>query len=290
MTMRAFLAAALGLCLMGFHSGRRSLPVEEREAVERTFRFAERSVERELEVDNLDGSIVVAGHEGEEVELVVETHRRARSAEKLELARREVRLDTAQEGNRIRLYVDAPYRCPDGSVNYAGSERRGYEVRYDFALKVPRTTRLILRTVAGGDIRVSGVGGDFDLDNVNGGIELAEAEGAGRAYAVNGAVKLTYAKNPQRETYFGSLNGDVSVSFLADLSADLLLKTFNGEVYTDFAVDYLPVASKTAEREGGRYLYRSSRFFGLRVGSGGPELSFDAFNGNIHILQRGEKP
>jgi len=26
----------------------------------------------------------------------------------------------------------------------------------------------------------------------------------------------------------------------------------------------------------------------VRVGSGGPELSFDAFNGNIRILNRGQ--
>ena len=78
----------------------------------------------------------------------------------------------------------------------------------------------------------------------------------------------------------------MDVSFLEDLSADLRFKTFNGSVYTDFLVTYLPSGPATQERRNGKFVYKSNEFFGVRVARGGPELKFDSFNGNIHILKR----
>jgi len=44
----------------------------------------------------------------------------------------------------------------------------------------------------------------------------------------------------------------------------------------------------TREQRDGKFVYRSDRFSGVRVGQGGPELRFDAFNGNIHVRERAQ--
>ena len=91
---------------------------------------------------------------------------------------------------------------------------------------------------------------------------------------------------PPGPSDFGSLNGDVEVAFRPGLSADMWLKTFNGSAYTDFDVTALPSRPAVREERDGKYVYKSNQFYGVRVGQGGPELKFDAFNGDIRIRNR----
>jgi hypothetical protein len=75
--------------------------------------------------------------------------------------------------------------------------------------------------------------------------------------------------------------------FQSGLSADLLFKTFNGQIYSDF--DVAPRATPIeTEQKNGRYVYRSNRLQGGRTGQGGPQLSFDTLNGNIRLHRAGQ--
>ncbi len=159
-------------------------------------------------------------------------------------------------------------------------------MRYDFELQVPQPTLLRLKTVNGEDIRVEKTTGKFEVENINGGIRMTDVSGAGRAYALNGKVRVRFTANPDDACYFGSLNGNVEVTFRPEFSANILLKTFNGQVYSDFPISYLPPGRPTQKTKGGRFVYKSNEFYGVRAGAGGPELKFDAFNGDIRILSR----
>ncbi len=75
----------------------------------------------------------------------------------------------------------------------------------------------------------------------------------------------------------------MDVRFTPGLAADFRLKTFNGEIYSDFPVSYLPARPGAAKREKGRFVYRSHSFQGVRVGKGGPEITMDTLNGDIMI-------
>jgi len=259
------------------------LSVVESESSQRTF-----SAVKAIDVDNFDGSVTVTGSDAREIKVEVRKTIRARSPEKIQEARREVQLDMAPRGDGLRIYVDGPFRCKcgDGSVNYRGSRFYGYEVSFDFTVEVPRDTNLRLRTVNRGDIRVERTAGTFDIENINGGVELLEVSGSGHAYALNRPVKVLFSRNPAATSDFGSLNGDVDIAFRPGLSADLWMKTFNGHAYTDFDVTALPSRAAVREQHDGKFVYKSNEFFGVRVGQGGPELKFDAFNGDIRIRNR----
>ena len=263
-----------------------STDVEDKEEIRQTLHFSHPAATKRVEVDNINGSIIVKGYSGQDVELVANKYLRGRSQEKLERGRQDVRLEISEEDNVIKLFVDAPYRQRDGSINYQGHRYYGYEVRFEFELRVPLETDLYLRTVNDGDIKVENVSGDHDVKNVNGGIEMHEVAGAIRCYALNDDVHVLFDKNPEAECYFGSLNGEVKISFRSNLSADARFKTFNGEVYSDFPVTQLPGATPVREQHQGRYIYKFDRGMGVRIGKGGPELEFDAFNGNILIVKR----
>jgi len=286
-SIRGFLVETAVLsvsCALSFSFSAIGKEVEEKQTLRKTFAFDDAAGAREVEVDNFEGSIQVTGYDGREVHLVVNETLEADSQEKALEARREVRLDITQTNNTVRCYVDGPFRCRNGSISFHGWEHYGYKLRYDFELKVPQQTGLRVKTVNGRDLEIEKTSGKFDVENVNGGIRMTDVSGAGRVYALNGKVRVRFAENPRADCYFGSLNGNLEVSFRPRLSANARLKTFNGKAYSDFPVSYLAADKPMKKSENGKFVYKSGEFQGVRIGEGGPELKFDAFNGNIRIL------
>lgn len=280
---RAAVAAALAALLAPVLATAR-WEMEDSRNLEKTFRLP--GGRGSLLVDNINGPITVTGTDGDTIRLKAREVLRADSQEDLERARREVRLDAVQEGGDVRLVVDGPFRDRDGHRRH---HDQPYEMHYDFELQVPRAVDLDLRTVNGGAVRVEGVRGErFRVANVNGEVSLEGLTGSGSARTVNGPLTVTFHDNPGGASSFSTVNGQVEVAFGGDLAADLRFKTLNGEVFSDFPFEYLSAApAGTGERHKGRFVYRRDRAFGVRVGGGGPEHSFETVNGDIVIRRQG---
>jgi hypothetical protein len=262
-----------------------NLRVEKKEEIRKTLAFQDPSRPKDLQVDNIWGSIKITGIDDGRVELVAHKTIKARTEGRIQKAEEEVKLDITEEKNVIDIYVDGPFR-----QKHRGREREydpGYEVHYDFEIKVPHKTNLFLKTVTDGDIDVAGVEGEFEVRNVNGKISMDGITGAGTAHTVNGEVRVSFTRNPEADCSFKTINGDIDVAFAKDLSADFRLKSDFGDAFSDFPVSYLP-ASSTAktERINGKYIYKSNRFIDVRVGSGGPEIKMNTLNGDILINKK----
>jgi len=256
--------------------------LDEKETIRRTFDTA--SAGRKLLVDNIHGYVHVTGYSGSQVQVTIEKHLYADSAEAMAEAKRDIKMDMSQQGSFVRLYEDGPFRTANGT-NYRGDKYYGYRVVFDCDVQVPFDTELVLKTVNRGDIQVKKTTGDYDIHGLNGGIEMEDVQGSGVVNTLNGKVKVTYARNPARPTQFKTLNGSVDVYFQAGLNADLKFKKLNGEIYSDFDVTSLPqqVAGESKE---GKFIYRGNGSAAGRTGKGGPELSFDTLNGNIRLHSR----
>ena len=243
-----------------------------------------------LDVDNVHGYIHVTGYNGSEIQMVAEKTIQAESTERLEAAKREVKLDVSRAGDTLTLYVDGPFRChcEEGRRGIHENGNRGYHVIFDFEIKVPAATFLRLGTVNNGDVRVENTTSDFDIGNVNRGIEMTEVAGSGRVHTVNGPIRVLFARNPSSSCSFGTVNGTIETSFRPNLNADVMVKTFNGHAFTDYDVTALPRKISAGERRDGKFVYHSDDFNGMRVGNGGPELKYDTLNGNIQIINRGK--
>jgi hypothetical protein len=245
--------------------------------------------ERLLDIDNVTGFIEVTGGQSDQVQVVVNETIRAESKEKLEKARKEVTLDITQEGGSLKLYANGPFRCnccgcSDGCSHF--DHDPGYSVRMDFQVQVPQNIAIKLRTVNGGHVQVKNVTGNYTVRNVNGGIEMENVAGSGSARTVNGGVKVVFRENPRQSSEFASINGSIDLYFARNLSADFRFKTMNGVVFTDFPMTSLPAQAAQPERRDGRFVFRSDRFTGGRVGSGGPEIKAENLNGSIRVLER----
>jgi hypothetical protein len=258
---------------------------EAKETIRQTLPAAAR-----LEVDNVQGYIHVSGYNGSEIQMVAEKTIEAESAERLEAAKQEVKLDVSRSGDALILFVDGPFRChcEDNRWGTRDHGHRGYHVTFDFDIKVPVATILRLGTVNKGDVRVENTTGDFDISNVNRGIEMTEVAGSGHVHTVNGPIHVLFAKNPSSACSFGTVNGSIETEFRGSLNADVRVKTFNGQAFTDYDVTALPRLVSAGERRDGKFVYHSDDFNGMRIGSGGPELKYDTLNGSIRIINRGK--
>jgi hypothetical protein len=275
-------AAAVPALLVAQHQYRdRDWRQHQEETIQKSFPAATGSGPQKLLVDNVSGYIHVTGYAGGEIQVKVQKRIGADSGEALEAAKREVKLDMSQQGNLVRLYVDGPFRSGNG-VNYRGDDYYGYRVAFDYDIQVPTTTEVILKTVNDGDIVLKGTTGDYDIHGLNGGIEMDAVGGSGTVRTLNGPVKVSFSRNPARTSEFHTLNGKLEVYFQPGLNADVNFHTLNGGIYTDFEVASRPAQVAAGDSGTGRWVYRSDRRrMSGRVGSGGPELTFDTLNGEI---------
>ena len=261
--------------------------IQEKETIRKTFTLS--SQHKILDIDNIFGSIEVTGGQGDQVQLVVNKTISAESKDRMEAAKKEVTLDITDQPDFLKLYVNGPFRCKcengsDGCTNWHGD--RGYRVKMDFVLQVPRDIEVKLKTVNSGHVRVQDVTGNFAVHNVNGGIEMQNVAGSGVAKTVNGPVTVRFRENPRANSDFATINGNVELSFIRGLSGDFRFKTMNGAVFSDFEMTSLPSQPVSAERRGTKFVFRSDRYTGGRVGQGGPEIKAENLNGDIRVLER----
>ena len=285
--MKKSLAISMILLLTSLISySAESYDVEEKETIQRTLRFQDPSQPRELIVDNVFGSIEVKGYDGQDVQLLVHKTIKARSQDRIQKAKDDVQLEITEDGNTIDLYVDGPFRCQDNRGRWMKWRNPGYQVHYEFEVKVPNKTDIYLKTVTDGHILVQNVEGEFEVKNVNGRVEMIEVNGSGEAHTVNGKVEVLFSQNPKSDCSFRTVNGMIEISFLDNLSADFRLKTFHGDAYSDFPFEYLPSRAAKEGRIEGKYVYKSDRFIGVRISRGGPEIKMDTLNGDLLIAKR----
>lgn len=266
-----------------------SMRLQEKETIRKTFNLT--AAHKILEVDNIFGSIDVVGGSSDQVQLVVNKTIFAESKDRMEAAKKEVTLDITDQPDFLKFYVNGPFRCNcenghDGCGGWHGD--RGYNVKMDFQLQVPRNIEVKLKTVNSGHVHVQDVTGNFSVHNVNGGIEMQNVAGSGQAKTVNGGVKVTFRENPREKSDFGTINGNVELYFVRGVSGDFRFKTMNGAVYSDFEMTSLPAQPVSSERHGTKFVFRSDRYTGGRIGAGGPEIKAENLNGDIRVLERHE--
>src|ERR1700753_205507 len=167
--------------------------LQEKETINKSFTLT--GDHKILDVDDVFGSIEVTGGHGHQIQVVVNKPFYAESKDRMDAAKKEVTLDITDQPDFLKLYVNGPFRCncSEGCEGWHGD--RGYRVKMDFQLQVPKNIEVKLKTVNSGNIHVQDVTGNFSVHNVNGKIEMLNVAGSGTAKTVNGPVKVTFREN-----------------------------------------------------------------------------------------------
>jgi DUF4097 and DUF4098 domain-containing protein YvlB len=224
----------------------------------------------------VNGGITIKGYDGKEV--VVEARARNRESARSDSTMKRIPLSgtglsVEEENNEVRISTDSFMRAVDLSIS------------------VPIHTSLKLSAVNSGDIVVTGVDGELDVNDVNGSVTLNNVSGSAIAHALNGRVLVTFTRINQKPMAFSSLNGDIDVTFPADLKANLSLKSDRGEIFSDFDVQVQASAPQQIVEDGrghgGKYQVKIDKAVHATINGGGPELQFTNFNGGIYIRKAG---
>jgi DUF4097 and DUF4098 domain-containing protein YvlB len=230
-----------------------------------------------VKVSMVNGSITVKAYEGKEV--VVEAHVRNRE-------------NARNEGGPKRLAISTTGLSVEEENNEVNINTESYMHPIDVTVSVPVHTSLKLRAVNDGDIVVTGVDGDLDVDDVNGSVTLNNVSGSAVAHALNGHLHATFTRvDPQKAMAFSSLNGNIDVTFPADLKANVSIRSDQGEVFSDFDVQLKAASSQPVVEDGrghgGKYRVKIDRTVHGTINGGGPEIQFRNFQGQIYIRKAG---
>jgi len=226
----------------------------------------------------INGGITVKAYEGAEV--VVEARARNRDRE-----------PARADSNMKRIVVSSTGLSVEAENNEVHVSTESHMRAVDLTISVPVHTSLKLSAVNSGDIVVTGVDGELDVNDVNGSVTLNNVSGSAVAHALNGRLFATFSRVNQKPMAFSSLNGDIDVTFPADLKANLTLKSDRGEILSDFDVQLQASAPQQIVEDdrghGGKYRVRIDRAVHGTINGGGPEYQFTNFNGGIYIRKAG---
>ena len=230
-----------------------------------------------VKVSLVNGGITVKAYEGKEV--VVEARARNRESSR-------------NEGGPKRLTISSTGLSVEEENNEVNINTDSYMHAIDVTVSVPVHTSLKLRAVNDGDIVVTGVDGELDVDDINGSVTLNNIAGSAVAHALNGHLYATFTKvDPQKAMAFSSLNGDVDVTFPADLKANVSIRSDQGDVFSDFDIQLKAASSQPVVEDGrghgGKYRVKIDKTIHGTINGGGPEIQFRNFQGKIYIRKAG---
>jgi DUF4097 and DUF4098 domain-containing protein YvlB len=227
----------------------------------------------------INGGITVKAYEGKQVIVDARTRGQEHSRE---------------ESGPKRLAISTTGLTIEEENNEVNINTESYARAIDLTITVPVHTSLKLRAINDGDIVVNGVDGELDVDDINGHVDLNNISGSAVAHALNGHVRASFVRvSPQKAMAFSSLNGDIDVTFPADLKANVSIKSDRGDVFSDFDVQLrAPSNEPTVEDsrgKGGKYRVRIDKTVHGTINGGGPEIQFTNFQGQIYIRKAGAK-
>ena len=232
-----------------------------------------------LEINLFSGDISVEGYDGKEVVIVADAP-----------------IHDADRPSPPR--ADGLRQIQSSSVGLTVEENDNVvTVRMDFSprnadlqIRVPRRTSVKAGLVNGGDVEIDSVTGEHELSNVNGDVIATDIAGSAVINATNGDVRATFTTvEAMKPMSFTSFNGDVDVTLPANIAADLIVGSQQGDVFTDFDVvaktDPPNVQQRGTGPRGGREV-RMSHQTRYSVGGGGSEIRLTTFNGDVMIRKR----
>lgn len=242
-----------------------------------------------LAVYNIDGFIKVEGYEGNKVLIEVDKTISGKTNEIVEEGKQEFKLEFEQKADSLITYIAEPFdsRPNRNRDRWNKDEYRKVQYRYNlnYTIKVPKSMNLVISTINNGDIMITDVSGFMKVNNINGKITVKNAQKANEIRTINGDVNINYTALPPENAQYYTLNGNLNIVYPTNFSADCEFKTFQGDFYTDFEdVEKLPArVTKTVSETDKGTTHKLSKGSIIRIGSGGKNLKFETFNGNIYI-------
>lgn len=226
------------------------------------------AADRTIEIRGVNGEIRAVAARGNEVVVTAEKHARRSDPD-------EVTIEVIEHDDGVTIC--AIYPTPRGRRSNECRPGGGHnnvqdnDVTVDFTVEVPAGVELAAHTV-NGDIDVAALESNVVARTVNGNIDISTS-GWAEANTVNGSISADMGSADWPSgAEFETVNGGITLTLPAGVSADLTASTVNGAIDSDF-----PVTVR------GRF---GPRRVSGTLGEGGTPLRLKTVNGGIR-LRRG---
>ncbi|HTS27180.1 MAG TPA: DUF4097 family beta strand repeat-containing protein [Bryobacteraceae bacterium] len=155
----------------------------------------------------------------------------------------------------------------------------------NLVITVPPDTSLQLRSTHG-SVNADGIRGEIEAHSTNGAIHLTNISGTVVADTTNGSVTVSMDRvDPGKPLAFSTTNGSLDVTLPSDVKANLRLRSFRGEIWSDFDMK-LTGGQPTTTADGGKFRVEYDRTIYATVNGGGTEISLRSMNGRIMVRKK----
>jgi len=235
-----------------------------------------------LVVANVWGAVSVGQGASGEIRVTVRQRISAPDRERLDRAKKFFAIDVEAAPHSLEMHVGRK-----SGREWQRDACRHCRADYEFDIVVPADAIVDVATVNDGRVEVDDVRGAITARNVNGPIALTAVDNCANVDAVNGDVRVEFARGPTLPCAIETFNGDIALQLPPAADFDVALDLFNGRTLSEFDVAPLAIAPvvEKAAHDGG-YSYRISQSAGARIGRGGVRLTITSLNGDVHILKK----
>ncbi|HEY3401869.1 MAG TPA: hypothetical protein VGK59_00695 [Ohtaekwangia sp.] len=179
-------------------------------------------------------------------------------------------LEVTEAGNQVKVASDS------------------WSTRVNLEIEVPSGFDLDVHTYNDGDLLITNIQGALELTNYNGGITALNISGSVVASTYNDEIRVTFDKVTEGTPMsYSTYNGDIDITFPATLKATVKLKTEQGDIYSNFDVDFKSVGPvEKKDVKSGVYRVTIDEWKRGDVNGGGPEITMRNYNGDIYLRKK----
>lgn len=144
---------------------------------------------------------------------------------------------------------------------------------------LPKTQNVSVTNSWNGDIYIEGFSGEVEANaNLNGGLKMVNLSGPITAYSLNEGIDVSFDKISQdAPIVIRTTNGEIDVTLPENISADMELSSWNGDIYTNFDL-------QRPDKDGLKSI--SGRNIKGSVNGGGVDIKLKSTNGTIYLRKK----
>ncbi|HUA38592.1 MAG TPA: protein kinase [Candidatus Sulfopaludibacter sp.] len=223
-----------------------------------------------LNLDNVNGRIEIAGWDRNEVVIQALKHGKTQES----VAATTIKVDASVD--EIAIHTEEPPNQTGFSGFWSWFQNGGNnKATVDYAIQVPRHTRLANVSSVNGRVEIDRVGGDIESSTVNGAIKVQDVAGNLKLSTVNGRIETELASlGGNQSVSLTTVNGAIEATLPSNANAEITANTINGGMSSDFPE--LVVKKQ----------FPLSKDLKGTLGNGAATVKVSTVNGSIHF-QRG---
>jgi len=167
-------------------------------------------------------------------------------------------------------------------IEIVGASKQSEDAHYTF--KVPKgiNVKIDYRSpYASDDIKVKNFSSELEVLVLNPGIDLENVTGPVILSLTNGDINIDFGTvNQQAPISINAINGVIDITLPANTPADISMSTINGEIFTNFDIDF-----ESKSKKGLSYIGGGQKIKG-KINGGGVDIKFVTINNNIYLRKK----